>query len=178
MCFNVARALADACASLRQRGRGTSVDGHLLCGAAFDAGRQCGGRVARELGRVSDVVSAVVDREVEIVALSTSAHGGVDGLSRHRFVDQDERVVAGGALGLVYGHGVAMREVTGFRVGEGNTNDRVVGETKLELVSSPIDRRHRRSGAVEDPGAVVVGKAEDVFTDGELPTSEAERLAV
>ena len=107
--------------------------GHLLGGAALDAGGKGGGRVGGEFGGVGDVVSAGVDGEVEVVGLSASAHGGVDRFSRHGLVDEDQGVVAGGALGFVDGHGVAVGEVTGFGVCERHLHGRVVGGADVEL---------------------------------------------
>src|SRR5690606_10348746 len=140
----------------------------LLGGAAFDAGGKRVDGVSCDFGGVGDIVAAGVDGEVEVVALSASAHGGVDRLPRHGLVDEDEGVVAGGALGLVDGHGVAVAEVAGFRIGERRSPARPVRGGDVDLAPLLVDGSDGASGAVEHARAVVVGQAENLVADGDV----------
>ena len=105
-------------------------------------------------GGVADLVSPVGHSGVEVVADAASGEGGIEVGAADGVVGEDEGAVDGGALGLVDGGGLAVRQPL-LGVGEGDAHGAELVDDG-ELLPLAVDPGDAAVVAVEDADGVVV----------------------
>ncbi len=149
------------------------VECEALRRAAPDCGSQFVEGIGLYLGCVAFFAAVIGCHDEQVGAMPPAGHRGVGVLPGNGVVDEHEATVDGGALGLVDGGGITVRQVTARGEVE-RDHQPVTAADDDDLPLVDVDAVDDGSGAVEQPDPVVVAQREDLVAHAQArPASTA-----